>query len=50
MLRTLILTAVAGALACIASVAWAQENERPADKNMNYIKAEVRGILRRQIG
>src|ERR1700722_10845780 len=48
--RSLILTAVVGALACIASVAWAQEKETPVDKNMDSIKAEVRGILRFEDG
>jgi hypothetical protein len=48
--RSVFLTAVVGALACIAAVAWAQENERPADKNKDSIKAEVRGILRFEEG
>lgn len=48
--RRLVLKAVVGALACIASVAWAQENERPVDKKMDFIKAEVRGILRFEDG
>lgn len=48
--RNLILTAVVGALACVASVAWAQDNDRPVDKTTDYIKAEVRGILRFEEG
>ena len=48
--RNLILTAVAAALVCIAAMAWAQETERPSDKNTDFIKADVRGILRFEAG